>query len=40
MCILVALPLPNDSLRGNKTNRADNKYSPVMSLLQFRKLQS
>ena len=38
MHILVALLLPNDFLRGNETNRADNKYSPVMNLLQFRKL--
>ena len=40
MHILVVLPLPNDSLRGNETNRADNKYSPVMTSLQFQKLQS
>ena len=40
MHILVAFPLPNDSLGGNETNRADNKYSPVMTLLQLRKVQS
>lgn len=37
MHILVALLLPNDFLRWNKTNRADNKYSPVMTLLHFYK---
>lgn len=36
--MLITLQLPNDFYTGNKTNKANNEYSPVMPLLQFIKL--